>query len=537
MRAIPLRLYLLAALSAALQAVPFPLAGPVPVWRRAFCWICLVPLFIALLGVQRNQQRLRPGQAAWLGYLCGILWYLLNCYWIYPTMHLFGDLSEVASVGILILFSLYLGLYLALFGFLLASLRRLWGARIALLSTPILWVAVELARARITGFPWDLLGYTQVDSLVLIRIAPWTGVFGLSLLIAFVNMLWALPMLRALPAARLRRSIAIPGAALAALLTVAATWVEVHPPQVAQATTNASAILLQENLSVGAGAQKGMESKDAMLNSFAALSQHPSFTPNGAAAIAKPQLIVWPESPAAFFDANPAYRSFMEWLARSTDTPVLGDDISLGPRTKDGNYSLYNSVSFFNADGTYGGRYDKIHLVPFGEYVPYKPLFFFTGHLLDGLPFVPGKQRRTFQAGGHSYGAFICYESIFGDEIRHFVMNGAQVLVNVSDDGWYGDTSAPWEHLDMVRMRAIENHRWVLRATNTGVTTAIDPEGRITQSMPRHLRGSLLANFNYNTGETFYTRYGDWLAWICAALTAALLALGMARSRRHAATQ
>ncbi|HEX4154596.1 MAG TPA: apolipoprotein N-acyltransferase [Acidobacteriaceae bacterium] len=530
MRKIPLRLYLLAVLSAVLQAIPFPIAGPVPLWRRAFCWFCLVPLLLALLGARRSGRPLRASQTAWLGYVCGVVWYLLNCYWIYPTMHLYGDLSKAASVGVLILFALYLGLYLALFGFIFGVLRRVWSVRVALLSAPLLWVAVEFARARITGFPWDLLGYTQVDNLLLTRMVPWTGVFGLSLLIAIVNMLWTLP------AAKIRRQIAIPGVVVAALAAGAATWIEFHPPYVAPAATSASAILLQENLSVGAGLEKGTESKDAMLNSFAALSRHPSVT-STFTNMQKPQLIVWPESPASFLDSDPAYRDFMEQLAHATGTPIVADDLSLGPRTEYGDYSLYNSASFFNADGSYGGRYDKVHLVPFGEYVPYKPLFFFTGHLLDGLPFVPGTQRKVFHAGGHRYGVFICYESIFGDEIRRFVLNGAEVLVNVSDDGWYGDTSAPWEHLDMARMRTIENQRWLLRATNTGVTAAIDPDGRITQSMPRHTRGSLLVGFNYNSYETFYTRYGDWLAWICAVLTAILLGVGVSRSRSQAPAQ
>jgi apolipoprotein N-acyltransferase len=175
-----------------------------------------------------------------------------------------------------------------------------------------------------------------------------------------------------------------------------------------------------------------------------------------------------------------------------------------------------------------------MHLVPFGEYVPYKPLFAFAGHLVEGLPFLPGATRTLFHAGGRIYGVFICYESIFGDEIRRFVGDGAQVLVNVSDDGWYGDSSAPWEHLDMARMRAIENDRWLLRSTNTGVTAAIDPYGRITQSMPRHERGSLVARFDYETYETFYTRHGDWIAWICAAIVTLLILTGILRSRNRA---
>ena len=135
-----------------------------------------------------------------------------------------------------------------------------------------------------------------------------------------------------------------------------------------------------------------------------------------------------------------------------------------------------------------------------------------------------GTRRLTFQQNGHTYAAFVCYESIFGDEIRQFVKNGAEVLVNISDDGWYGDTGAAWQHLNMVRMRAIENHRWILRSTNTGVTAAIDPTGRVTAAAPRHIRTSLHAAFGYETDTTFYTAHGDLFAYCCTLITLAALA-------------
>jgi apolipoprotein N-acyltransferase len=515
-------------LSAGLQVLPFPIAGPVPAWRRTFCWICLVPLLVALAGKQTNGKPLCIGQSAWLGYLCGILWYLGNCYWIYATMHLYGNLSGVAAAGVLLLFALYLGLYLALFGLLFGVIRRNWNLKTALIISPWLWVAVEFARDRVTGFPWDLLGYAQVDNLTLTRIAPWAGVFALSLVIASVNMLWTIPVIK------LRRAAAASILLLAGILTGTATWLQFRDAAPLPAEATATAVLVQENLSVGAGAQQ--ESREAMLASFARLSQHPDFPRSGELA-ETPDLIAWPESPASFLDSDQSYRSFMEQLAQRTSTSILADDQSLASRNSDGSYSFYNSASFFKEDGTYGGRYDKIHLVPFGEYVPYKPLFFFAGHLLDGLPFVPGTQRVIFDDRDRKYGVFICYESIFGDEIRQFVTRGAQVLVNLSDDGWYGDSSAPWEHLDMVRMRAIENHRWVLRATNTGVTASIDPYGRIVDQMPRHVRGSLLARFNFIDDVTFYSRYGDWIAWICAVLTAGFVVAGLLRSRRQVPAQ
>lgn len=498
--------------------------------RRIFCWICLVPLLLALAGKQRDGKPLRFAQSALLGYICGIAWYLGNCYWIYATMHLYGNLSEPASFGVLCLFALYLGLYLGLFGLLFAVIRKKWSLTVALVTSPLLWVAVELARDRVTGFPWDLLGYSQIDNLTLIRIAPWTGVFGLSLVIATINMLWTVPAIKL--SAKLR--YAAPAAACALSAVMVCLQFKGPNPQPPPAT--AIAVLVQENLSVGAGTQQHLETKDAMLTSFAALSRHPDF-PDKSSAASPPQLIAWPESPASFLDSDTAYRDFMERLAQNSAASILADDLSLGPRNSDGSYSLYNSASFFKEDGTYAGRYDKMHLVPFGEYVPYKPLFFFAGNLLEGLPFIPGQQRVLFDDNGRKYGVFICYESIFGDEIRQFVVNGAQVLVNLSDDGWYGDSSAPWEHLDMVRMRAIENHRWVLRSTNTGVTASIDPYGRIVDQMPRHVRGALLARFNYIGDLTFYTRYGDWIAWICAFLSALLVIVGLAGSRTQRPAQ
>jgi apolipoprotein N-acyltransferase len=174
-----------------------------------------------------------------------------------------------------------------------------------------------------------------------------------------------------------------------------------------------------------------------------------------------------------------------------------------------------------------------MHLVPFGEYVPFQKLLFFAGNLLREVgTFNAGGTRSVFVVNGHRYGTFICYESIFGDEVRQFTTQGADVLINISNDGWYGDTSAPWQHLNMVRMRAIENHRWVLRATNTGVTASIDPYGRVVEAAPRHVRTSLRAGFGYEHDITFYAAHGDLFAYGCALVTA--LALGWSLRARFA---
>ncbi len=521
MRHIPLRLWALSILSAILQWLPFPLAGPVPAWRRLTCWFCLVPLLLALNGYDRAGKPLSFRAAALVGYACGIVWFLGNCYWIYQTMFHYGGLPPVAAAGILLLFSLYLGLYFGMFGALFALLRRQAGDRWVLALVPLLWVTVELARTQITGFPWDLLGYTQVDNSLLIPLAPWTGVMGLSLVVSAGNALWLWRPTGKMPALR----IAGPLLACCVIAWSVAGSSRVLPPAHAEAT----AILLQDNLSVGAESAGPRESEREMLQSFSALTAHPRMAPElarwGAGLSPHPDLVAWPEAPTSFADADPALRAALAAVTRAAGAPLVVDDIGVGPvPNPSGRYDEFASASFYLPDGTYAGRYDKMHLVPFGEYTPYKQLFFFAGHLLDGLNFVPGTERRAFSVNGHRFGVFICYESIFGNEIREFARDGAQVLVNLSDDGWYGDTSAPWEHLDMARMRAIENRRWLLRDTNTGVTGSIDPQGRIVSALPRHVRDALEVPFGYSSDLTFYTRYGDWIGWLCGLAIAAFLA-------------
>jgi apolipoprotein N-acyltransferase len=455
-------------------------------------------------------------------------------------MYLYGGLIKPISFGILLLFALYLGLYHALFALLIALLRKTYSVSLTLVLAPIAWISVELARARITGFPWDLLGYTQIDNLFLTKLAPFTGVMGLSLLVAAVNALWAAIFLL-----RTKRSIGIVGAT-AATATLLFVLIGIHL-RPALTPPHQIATLLQENLSVGEESRGSRESKDEMFAAFSKLSEHPPVIAQSedlpaTSKLSTPPtgLIVWPEAPTLFADSDPRFRESLGAVAKATDAPVISDSVSVGDRNEMGRYNEYNSASFFRPDGSYAGRYDKMHLVPFGEYTPYKSLFFFAGHLLDDLPFVPGTQRRIFDVNGKRYGVFICYESIFGDEVRHFVLDGAQVLVNISDDGWYGDTSAPWEHMNMARMRAIENGRWVLRSTNTGITAAIDPQGVVRAQLPRHIRSAIDVGFDFENQLTFYTRHGDWVAWLCSGVLVVAIISGVwrrLRLHREAATQ
>ncbi len=530
MRSLSWRQWALVLLSALLQLLPFPLAGPVAPWRRLFCWVALVPLLLALSSRDRQNRPLSFVPSALLGYGCGVAWFFGNCYWIYQTMFFYGGLPPVAAAGILILFSLYLGLYFALFGGVFALLRRFLDARGALLLSPLLWVGVELARARITGFPWDLLGYTQVGNAWLAPMASVTGVMGLSLLVAAGNVLWLWrPLARA------------PWAGPALALALAALQFGGEHRHVPPSAASARAVLLQDNLSVGASAGGPRASEADLVQSLAGFATHPEQAPQLAELAPKPEstqtppaLIAWPEAPTDFSDDDPQLRQMLGNVARAQHAPMVVDAVGVAARRNaQGRFDEFVSASFYLPNGAYAGRYDKMHLVPFGEYTPYKQLFFFAGHLLDGLNFVPGKQRRLFHVDGRRYGIFICYESIFGEEIRHFALNGAQAFVNLSDDGWYGDTSAPWEHLDMARMRAIENDRWLLRDTNTGLTASIDPRGRIVAALPRHVRAAIEVPFGYRDDLTFYTRHGDWIGWLSVVIVAGFL-VGAPLQRRYA---
>jgi apolipoprotein N-acyltransferase len=185
---------------------------------------------------------------------------------------------------------------------------------------------------------------------------------------------------------------------------------------------------------------------------------------------------------------------------------------------------VFNSAALVSPSGDWTARYDKVHLVPFGEYLPFPTLLAFAGGLTKEVgEFQTGASRAPLDAGDMRLGIFICYESVFPGEVQQFAKQGAQVLVNISNDGWYGDSGAYAQHLNQTRMRAIENDRWILSATDTGVTASIDPYGRTVARLPRKERGALVAPYALTSATTLYTRYGDWFAWLCAIISVVAL--------------
>jgi apolipoprotein N-acyltransferase len=520
-------------LSAVLLNLCFPLAGPLPAWRAVFAWVGAAPLLLALVASDAGRRPLWRGFLT--GWVFGVPWYAINCYWIYQTMYLYGGLPAAAALGILLLYSLIMGLYYGLFGWLIAFVRHATGGvRAPLLLAPFLWTAIDLLGAHLIKVPWDQLGYSQVDNAALTNLAPWTGTYGVTFVLLAVNALFAAGL-----ALKEKQWLAI-AAAATVVLELGVLW---HP---APSPTSATAVLLQENLSVQqdnswAGTEwdpktgKYVDLWDVNTNRFIEWSERtctpyiagmpethaPVVTP--ACDGARASLIVWPEAPTAMTEGDPRFRAMVGRMTAATGAAAIVGNAAADVRAT--HVDLYNAASVFTPDGALLGRYAKIHLVPWGEYVPFAKLFSFAHGLTHNAGrFTHGWKRSVFRVNGHHYGIFICYESIFADEIRQFAVNGAEVLVNISDDGWYGDTSAPWQHLNMARMRAVENRRWLLRDTNTGVTAAIDPYGRMMQSVPRHEFTSLAVRYGFNDDLTFYTRFGDVFALVCGILSMAMLA-------------
>lgn len=521
MRRIRLNAWIFAGLSGVLQVLIFPNFS-----IYLLSWVALAPLIYAILKCREQDvmmvladggQFLAPA-TAWqgflLGYASGVIWYLGSCYWVYHVMHVYGGVNAATSAILLVLFALYLGLYHGLFGLLLALIaaRRNGFSLRALVFTPFVWVAVEMARTYITGFPWDLLGTTQIDNIPLSRIATVTGVYGISFEIALVNTAVAAAFL--VPYAK--RKLLLTAALVSAII--------LHAGKLAKPgalPTEHGATLVQANIPI-LEADWSLDYLQQTLESLRALSVRPQNEKADS-----PGLIIWPESPAPFWTTDLHLRSTLATVARATDSYIIAGSIGIehagDPSRRP---DVYNSAAVIAPNGAWTGRYDKIHLVPFGEYVPFEKLFSFAGGLTRQIgTFARGKSREPLAVGNIRTGVFICYESIFPDQVRQFARNGGEVFVNVSNDGWYGEGGAARQHLNMARMRAVENNRWLLRDTNSGITAVIDPYGRIVAEAPRNQRVALQAAIGLEESTTFYTRHGDWFSFLCAIITLTALAL------------
>src|SRR5215469_1324118 len=477
--------FALALLSAVLLIFTFPNWIEPSLGLPLLAPVALTPLLVALAREPRPIFRFALGQFAGIVYWFGI------CYWIQFVLEVHGGMGRVGSWATFLLFAVAKAIHLAVFSLFAAVLLD---TPYAIPAIAALWTGIERTHATF-GFAWLDLGNAAIDMPLLLRLAPITGVYGISFLFALTSAVVAMILLR-----RGRRPVYWL-AAIPALLLL--------PDLPAPEAGSQTALMVQPN----------MPEKDDWTLQQATHTRDSLVTlTTDSAANSGAKLIIWPEVPGPiYYYDDPLFRDEATTLARNTQAYFLFGTVGQTPQRRP-----LNSAVMLAPDGNLIDRYDKIHLVPFGEFVP--PFFGWVTRISGEISdFVPGNRIVVFPAAEHRIGAFICYESVFPHQVRQFVKGGAQALVNISNDGYFGHSSAREQHLEIARMRAVENSRWLLRVTNDGITAVIDPLGRITLRLPMYQISSALAKYNYRDGLTFYTSAGDWFAWGC--LLAAIVAL------------
>jgi apolipoprotein N-acyltransferase len=472
-------------------------------------WLAPALLIVAVLGQ-------RPRFGFLLGLLQGALSYGMSVPWVYTVLRQYGPLPVLQAGAVFALLILATSLFHAALAGLIAWVSR-YGLARACVGASFLWVTMEFAMGRLPaiGFPWNLLGYVAADNLALVQITTVTGIFGLSLLVASYNGLVA--WVGTLLLDRKGSGVKLFGGVTAALVLVAI----VGPRLVPQAKADHVAHLVQTNFPVAMNYPADwMQTHAGDMDEL----EHISID----AGQKMPGPVIWPEVPAPFSLQDRIFQGRAERIARGAGNGFLVGVVNW-KRLSDGREAPTNSAALLGPDGKPDFIYDKIHLVPFSEYIPWRKWLFFAKDL-TGLvgDFQPGSEYKVGNISGGPFSVYICYEAIFPNEVRRFTLAGAQLFVNISDDGWFGGSGAPAQHLAMARVRAVENRRWLLRDTNDGITVSVDPYGRIVARLPEYVRGELDAPFAFRADLTPYARWGDWIAWLCV-LTAVVLLLISAR--------
>lgn len=441
--------------------------------------------------------------AAWIGMAFGLGLFGVGVSWVYVSLHDFGAMPVPVAVAVTTLFCGVLALFPAA-----AGLAQSWlgGSKVRryLLTMPALWVLLEWVRGWIlTGFPWLAFGYAQAPHAPLAGYAPLLGVYGVSLTVAFSAGVLAL--------LAERKSAALPAAGLAALWLAGWGLKQVEWTQPVSAPITVS--LLQGN--VPQEMKWRPEKASATLELYRTLALK-----------SRARLIVMPETALpVFIDQVP--RAYYEQLAAHADS--LGGDVLIGAPEFDGK-NYFNSVLGFGLAPVQ--IYRKIHLVPFGEYIPLKPLVPWLVHQVLHIPlddFARGAENQALLlVAGQKLALAICYEDVFGEELIRKLPE-ATMLVNLSNDAWFGDSAAPWQHLQISAMRALETGRYMLRATNTGVTAIIDQHGNAVKLAPQFEVTRLDGTAQGFGGTTPYVRWGNGPV---LALLGIMLAAGRWRGRR-----
>ena len=488
------RTLLVAAGSGLLLAAAFPRPDLYPL-----AWIALVPLLLVM--------QHRPFAA---GFTAGSVFFATVLYWLNIVMTTYGGLNLIFSLLAYLFLVVYLAVYFGLAAWLSCRLATVLKLPY-LLTLPPLWVALEYLRGWLfTGFPWAIIGYSQQNFSLAIQSADVTGVYGVSLMLVAVNC--AIAGIITAPKSRLARL----GVAATIIISIShfgyGVWREAQPLE--QRAEQLRVALIQGNIDQ---AQKWVpENRQSSIDRYQNLSIQ--------ALQSQPDLVIWPEAATPFFlQDHSELAEQVKHLPKQLNASLLVGSPAYR-QLSSGEYQYYNSAYLFSAAGENLGRSDKIHLVPFGEYVPLEKILSFIDKMVVGVgDFSPGEVR-PLPLNGYDLGVLICYEAIFPQLAREYVRRGSSLLVNLTNDAWFGRSSAPYQLLAMTRFRAIENRIWIARAANTGISALISPAGNVTLAGPIFKPLQLSGMVGLGAKTTFYTRFGDVFAYICLLLSGIFLA-------------
>ena len=489
-----------AVLSGLLLSGSFPRFG-----TPALAWVALVPLLFVI-------RDLPVGERFRLGMVTGLVHYLTLIYWLTITMQTYGGLPWYASIGFLFLLSSYLALYIGTFAALLIPLAPTPFR--CFVMTPSLWVALEFVRAKaLTGFPWELLGYSQYKALQIIQISDIFGVYGVSFLVATGNAGLLLGWLflkkqnwrQHIVTGKTAGSVFLVGILLLSITFFYGEWRLATVRRDMAKAPKIRAAVIQGNIAQDVKWNPAFQ--NASVETYLHLSEN--------AALETPELIVWPETATPFYLFRNAglTQRIQEGIKAADASFIIGSPSA--EEDKNGMH-YYNSAYLISPEGTLLGKYDKAHLVPFGEYVPCQKWLPFVSRIVTAIgDFSAGQSGAVISSPAGRLGVQICYEMIFPSLSRLAAKNQADLLVNITNDAWFGRSSAPYQHFSMAVLRAVENRRSVVRAANTGISGFVDPVGTVVTRTPLFEEAALTRSIPVMTAETVYTRWGDWFPLAC----------------------
>lgn len=496
--------YYLPVISGILLALSFPSFD-----YYLLAWVAFVPLMVSLWTKD-------TGQAFSNGYIFGLTYFFGTLYWIYHSINHFGGIPFLASLCIVLLLCLYLSIYPAVFSLVFVQMIKKTKLP-ALLIAPVLWVVLEYARSyALTGFPWSSIGYSQYKFLHIIQIADITGIYGISFLVLMMNGAIADVLLLKKRVQRMPLfpiSFTIVGLSVVFII-ISASIGYGHWRLGQQRSGNLiKASVIQGNIEQDKKWEPAFQNE--VLETYFTLSKE--------AAATSPQLIIWPETAVPFmFDYDRSNTEKLLGFERGLGTDLLFGSVRVQEQGR-GKTLLTNSAVLLDREGKNIYEYDKIHLVPFGEYVPLRSVLFFIDKLVAGIgDYVPGEEYTRAETEFGSFGTMICYEIIFPGLVRKFFTNGGDFIVTITNDAWFGKTAGPYQHFSMAVFRAIENRKPVVRAANTGISGFIDSSGRVLSETSLFHRLVLTEQVKTDRTLTFYTKYGDLFSYLCIVISIVL---------------